>query len=100
MYGRTFDRSYLVLILVTSNLFSGFQVFEEVSSFTILVRQDACPRGRTYRSSKWHYRQRKIIFELIMHFIADTDTDENDFGIIIFVADADTAVLCSFEGAA
>ena len=27
--------------------------------------------------SKWHYRQRKIIFELIMHFIADTDTDEN-----------------------
>ena len=33
------------------------------------------------RSSKWHYRQRKIIFELIMHFIADTDTDENCFGI-------------------
>ena len=30
-----------------------------------------------YRSSKWHYRQRKIIFELIMHFIADADTDEN-----------------------
>ena len=24
----------------------------------------------------------KIIFELIMHFIADTDTDENYFGII------------------
>ena len=21
-----------------------------------------------YRSSKWHYRQRKIVFELIMHF--------------------------------
>ena len=35
-----------------------------------------------------------------MHFIADTDTDENYFGIIVFVADADTAVLCSFEGAA
>ena len=34
-----------------------------------------------YRSSKWHYRQRKIILELIMHFIADTDTDENYSGI-------------------
>ena len=34
-----------------------------------------------YRSSKWHCRQRKIIFELIMHFVADTDTDENSFGI-------------------
>ena len=35
-----------------------------------------------YRSSKWHYRQRKILFELNMHFIADTDTDENYFGIV------------------
>ena len=34
-----------------------------------------------YRSSKWHYRQRKIIFELIMHFIADTDADKNYFGM-------------------
>ena len=33
-----------------------------------------------YRSSKWHYRQRKNIFELIMHFIADTDADEYSFG--------------------
>ena len=24
-----------------------------------------------YRPSKWHYRQRKMIFELIMHFIAN-----------------------------
>ena len=38
--------------------------------------------GKKYRSSKWHYRQRKIIFELIMHFIADTDTDIIYFGII------------------
>ena len=38
-------------------------------------------RDLPYRSSKWHYRQRKIIFELIMHIIADTDTDENYFGI-------------------
>ena len=37
--------------------------------------------GAPYRSSKWHYRQRKIILELIMHFIADTDTDPNDFRI-------------------
>ena len=43
---------------------------------------------------------RKIIFEIIMHLIADTDTDENYFGINISVADADTAVLRSFEGAA
>ena len=34
-----------------------------------------------YRSSKWHYRQIKMIFKLIMHFIADTDADENYFGI-------------------
>ena len=34
-----------------------------------------------YRSSKWHYRQRKIIFELIMHFVADTDAAENYFGV-------------------
>ena len=35
-----------------------------------------------YRSSKWHYRQRKLILELItMLFIADTDTDKNYFGI-------------------
>ena len=32
-----------------------------------------------YRSSKWHYRQRKYILELLMHFIADTDTDRNYF---------------------
>ena len=31
--------------------------------------------------SGWHYRQRKIILELIMHFKADTDTDKNYFGI-------------------
>ena len=37
--------------------------------------------ARPYRSSKWHHRQRKIIFELFMHFIADTDTDENYFEI-------------------
>ena len=37
--------------------------------------------GGAYRSSKWHYRQRRIIFELFMHFIADTDTDENYFEI-------------------
>ena len=38
-------------------------------------------KGLLYRSSKWHYRQRKIIFELILHFIADTDTDEYYSGI-------------------
>ena len=46
-------------------------------------------------SSKWHHRQRENIFDLIMRFIADTDTAENYFGIF-FAADADTAVLCSF----
>ena len=35
-----------------------------------------------------------------LHFIADTDTDENDFGIIILAADTETAVLCSLEGGA
>ena len=39
------------------------------------------PVRSPYRSSKWHYRQREIICGLIMHFIADTDTDENCFGI-------------------
>ena len=34
-----------------------------------------------YRSSKWHCRHSKIISGLIMHFIADTDTDEICFGI-------------------
>ena len=29
-----------------------------------------------------YYRQRKIIFELVWHFVADTDTDKNDFGIV------------------
>ena len=32
--------------------------------------------GGGYRSSKWHDRQRQFIFEFIMHFIADTDTDK------------------------
>ena len=35
---------------------------------------------------------------VIMHFIADTDADEHYFGF--FVADTDTAVLCSLEGSA
>ena len=48
--------------------------------------------------SKWYYRQRKTIFKLNMHFIADTDTDENDFGINSHDRCRDTAVLCSFEG--
>ena len=41
-------------------------------------------RDGCYRSSKWHYRKRErnYIFDLIiMHFIADTDTDENYFEI-------------------
>ena len=42
---------------------------------------DPPERVKKYRSSKWHYRQRKIISELFMHFIADTDTDENYFEI-------------------
>ena len=37
-----------------------------------------------YRSSKWHYKQRKHIFELIMHFIADTDTDKIYLGDLFF----------------
>ena len=32
-------------------------------------------------ASRWHCRQRKIIFDLFVHFIADTDTDENCFEI-------------------
>ena len=39
-----------------------------------------------------------MILEVITRFIADADADEIYFGIIFFVADADTAVLCSFEG--
>ena len=34
-----------------------------------------------YRSSKWHYRQRTNIFELILHLVADTETDDNYLGI-------------------
>ena len=33
-----------------------------------------------YRSSEGVYRQRNC-FELILHVIADTDTDKHDFGI-------------------
>ena len=40
----------------------------------------------------------KNIFELIMHFVADTDTDKNYFEINFFVAATETAVLCSLEG--
>ena len=36
--------------------------------------------GRDCRPSRWHYRQIKNIFELIMHVIADADTDKNYFG--------------------
>ena len=39
---------------------------------TILSTHTVRPNGIT---------DRKIIFELIMHFMADTDTDENYFGI-------------------
>ena len=42
----------------------------------------------------------KNILELFMRFIADTDTDENYFGINFFVADADRVVLCSLKGGA
>ena len=42
------------------------------------------------RSSKWHYRQRKTLFDLSVHFIADTDTFWNTF----FVADTDS---CFFQ---
>ena len=55
---------------------------------------------KDYRSSKWHYRQRKNILEIIVHFVADTDTDEDYFGMNFSVADADTVVLCKFEGSA
>ena len=51
------------------------------SCWTFLLVQEPQGTQGTYRSSKWHYRQRKSIFELIMHFIADTDADENDVGI-------------------
>ena len=55
--------------------------------------------ARPYHLSKWHYRQRKFIFELVMHFIADTDTDDNCFDFLV-VADAEAAVLCTLEWAA
>ena len=38
------------------------------------------------------------MFEINLHFVADTDTDGNYLRIRNFVADADTAVLCSVEG--
>ena len=38
-----------------------------------------------------------MILELILHFVANTHTDENSFGIKNFVADAETAVLCTLE---
>ena len=52
--------------------------------------------------STWHYRQRTIIFELIMHCIEDTDTDNNYFGnhfSLQMQMHADTVVLCSFAEA-
>ena len=42
--------------------------------------------------------QTENILKLIFHFAADTDAEENSLGIQIFVADAETAVLCSLEG--
>ena len=38
------------------------------------------------------------IFELVLHFVADTYTDKFIFWNLFVVADADTAVLCSLEG--
>ena len=68
--------------------FSGMSVIFTAADFKFLrfLDRSFCQVYRqgslcAYRSSKWHYRQRKIIFELIMHFIADTDTDKYYFGI-------------------
>ena len=30
--------------------------------------------SRNYRASTWHYRQRKLYFKIVWHFVADTDT--------------------------
>ena len=42
--------------------------------------------------------ERTRVFELVLHLIADTDTDEVYFGMKFSVADADAAVLCGLEG--
>ena len=45
-------------------------------------------------------QDREIIFKISLHLIADGDTAENNFGIVLCAADADTAVLCNLEGTA
>ena len=45
--------------------------------------------------SGWSVQTEKIILQLIAHFEADADADENYFRIKYSVADADTTVLCS-----
>ena len=58
------------------------------------------PKKRLHRETpkSWHCRQRKIIFKLLMHCTADTDTDTKLFWNQLFVADADIAVLGSLKG--
>ena len=50
-----------------------------------IARATMCVCVCVYRASKWHYRHRKMIFEVIWHCVADTDTDKTYFGIIFLL---------------
>ena len=70
---KTISRILLALVLRKEETLKTLTSDERANSPDRVPKHD--------RSSKWHYRQRKIIFELIVLFIADTDTDENYLGI-------------------
>ena len=54
----------------------------------------------TYRSSKWHYRRRHFYFRVNYASHSRCRYRRKLFWNLFFAADADTAVLCSFEEAA
>ena len=88
-----FRRADLTYFHTYSDLFAGrtWPIFTYFDLFRFTIRlhgRDTSGRKSPLikeehltRSSKWHYRQRNNSFEWIMHFIADTDTEESDLEI-------------------
>ena len=50
-------------------------------------------------TGKWHYRQRKMIFEFLMHIIAHADADETCFGMIFVRSRCRHSCSLRFRGA-
>ena len=84
------------LIVAGSLLWAVSAIEMRKSKIRIFQKHLNC---RLLRVVQMALQTEKNIYKLIMHFIADTDTDEDYFELLFFVADTDTAVLCSFEEA-